>query len=460
MREADRWERLENLCHGMLYGSGKVPGLLQLVADLESQEHVPEMVLGILIRFGRLRILMQMLTGKSTSIRPMRKSMVSLSERLGALLERNRREIRYALQDEARRTAKRLNAQLARERSGRPAPRRWFPLKSPRRFDQFVRELDSARYLRSALRYLDFEANISPWVDFANENSRKIAFLVREAQMRGQTDMGFYPDDFWWRTTKGPELAVEPAKAFVKTFKGSAIWEWLGIIVVIGLGLLWLTAHLVSARVPVPAGLCTLTFMVIVGVVIGLFVLLRKVVTVSDRRIEYRLGKLKRFEAKWRDVQSVRIWRKKKPSSAYSRYTWGIHEHDWDYDWDFDRDGKLNGLDIGNVMLDVLQALPRERIESKGVYGILVRTRDDKFQLKSGFDFSQYTIQKIFESVARAIAAYPHVKVKDTRIVKTKMQPLDNHRWEGEMDEETVVYEDSGPGWSVKRKVIRKRKRL
>jgi hypothetical protein len=75
----------------------------------------------------------------------------------------------------------------------------------------------------------------------------------------------------------------------------------------------------------------------------------------------------------------------------------------------------LGGLDLGMLMLDILLEMPTERVEPKDVYGILIRSKDDKLHLKSGYDFSQWTIQKTFEAVARAVVAYPHVKVKDSR---------------------------------------------
>ncbi len=317
MREADRRVQLETECRDMLHGNGRAPGLEQLVADLESSGHVPERIIGILIRFGQLRESLQVLVEAGVDARSMRKSMISLSERLGTLLRGHWREVTRALEDEATATAKRLEDTIAKERSREPVPKNWFPLKGPQQFDQFLRELDSAQYLRSALRYLDFQADISPWVDFAPENARKISFLVTEAaSRRGRPDEGFYPEGFWWRAPERSERETEPTEEFVKTFKGSAMWEWMAILVGLGISFAIVGFIALSWGVSLPAGLCTMTFLIVVGVTIALVLALHKEVRVSDRKIEYSVGRRKRFEALWRDVKSVRIWRKRNPASA------------------------------------------------------------------------------------------------------------------------------------------------
>ena len=78
MREADRRVQLETECRDMLYGSGRAPGLEQLVADLESRGHVPERTIGILIRFGQLRESLQLLVEMGVNARPMQRSMIAL----------------------------------------------------------------------------------------------------------------------------------------------------------------------------------------------------------------------------------------------------------------------------------------------------------------------------------------------------------------------------------------------
>lgn len=399
----------------MLYGSGRAPGLEQLVDDLESRGHLPERIVGILIRFGQLRESLQLLVEVGVDARTMQKSMISLSERLGALLQENRQEVTQALEDEARATAKRLEDTIAKERSREPVPKNWFPLKGPQQFDQFLRELDSAQYLRSALRNLDFQADISSWVDFAPENSKKISFLATEAARRGRRAAeGFYPEVFWWRVTAERGIEAEPPEEFVETFKGSAMWEWMAILVALGIAFAIVGFIALSWEVSLPAGLCTITFLVVVGVATALVLAFHKEVRVSDRRIEYLVGGMKRFEALWRDVKSVRIWRKRNPASAYDTYDWGTHR-DWDHHWDLDRDGRVDGLDLGMIILDLISDLPQERVEPRDTYGMVIRTKNDRLELKSGFDFSPQTIQKIFEAVARAKGAHPHMKIADSR---------------------------------------------
>ena len=345
MREADRRVQLETECRDMLYGSGRAPGLEQLVADLESRGYVPERIIGILIRFGQLRESLQLLTEMGVNARPMQRSMIALSERLGGLLQEHWREVTQALEDEARATTKRLEDTIARERSREPVPKNWFPLKSPQQFDQFLRELDSAQYLRSALRYLDFQADISPWMDFAPENARKISFLVTEAaRRRGRADEGFYPEGFWWRAPERSERETEPAEEFVETFRGTMIVEWLAVLVIVGVlfalvGFLALTGGAAQY-----VGLCTITLVIVIVLSLALLSFMHKEVRVSDRKIEYWVGRRKRFEALWKDVTSVRIWKKRKYVSAYERdylgpgwgRDWGS---DWDHTWDLNGDG-------------------------------------------------------------------------------------------------------------------------
>ncbi|MCJ2669962.1 MAG: hypothetical protein LN416_05570 [Candidatus Thermoplasmatota archaeon] len=413
MREADRRERLEDLCQGMLYGSGRAPGLEQLVADLESRGHVPERVVGILIRFGQLRDSLQLLVEVGVDARPMQKSMISLSERLGAMLQEHWREVTQALEDEARATAQRLKAMIDKERSREPVPKNWFPLKSPQQFDQFLRELDSAQYLRSALRYLDFRADISPWMDFAPENSRKISFLVTEAgRRRGRPDEGFYPEGFWWRAPERPERETEPAEEFVETFRGTMIVEWLAVLVIVGV-LFALVGFLALRRGGAEyVGLCTITLIIVIVLSLALLSFMHKEVRVSDRKIEYWVGGRKRFEALWKDVTSVRIWKKRRHLSAYERAYLGPG---WDRTWDLNGDGRMDIVDLGLEISDFFTDLPPADIGPRVEYGLVIRTENEKLELKSGLGFSSRTIQRIFESIARARGAHPHVRLTDTR---------------------------------------------
>lgn len=413
MREADRRERLEDLCQIMLYGSGRAPGLEQLVADLESRGYVPERVIGILIRFGQLRESLQLLTEMGVNARPMQRSMIALSERLGALLQEHWREVAQALEDEARATAKRLEDTIAKERSREPVPKNWFPLKSPQQFDQFLRELDSAQYLRSALRYLDFQADISPWVDFAPENARKISFLVTEAARRGgRPDEGFYPEGFWWRAPERPERETEPAEEFVETFRGTMIVEWLAVLVIVGV-LFALVGFLALTRGGAEyVGLCTITLIIVIVLSLALLSFMHKEVRVSDRKIEYWVGRRKRFEALWKDVTSVRIWKKRRHLSAYERAYLGPG---WDRTWDLNGDGRMDIVDLGLEISDFFTELPSADIGPRVEYGLVIRSKDDRLELKSGLGFSSRTIQRIFESIARARGAHPHVRLTDTR---------------------------------------------
>lgn len=421
MREADRRVQLETECRDMLHGSGRAPGLEQLVDDLESRGHVPERIVGILIRFGRLRESLQLLTEMGVNARPMRKSMISLSERLGALLQEHWREVTQALGDEASATAQRLKATIDKERSRKPVPKNWFPLKGPQQFDQFLRELDSAQYLRSALRYVDFQADISPWVDFAPENSKKISFLVTEAaRRRGRADEGFYPEGFWWRAPERSEREGEPAEKFVETFRGKAMWEWLAVVALIGtvfsvVGFLALSWGVVRS-----VGLCTIIIVIAIVLSLALISVMHKEVRVSDRKIEYLVGGRKRFEALWKEVTSVRIWKKRKYVSAYDREylgtgwgrDWGS---DWDRTWDLNGDGRMDIVDLGLEISDFFTDLPPADVEPRVEYGMVIRTKDDRLELKSGLGFSPWTIQRIFEAVARAKGAYPHMRVTDAR---------------------------------------------
>ncbi|MEE9340152.1 MAG: hypothetical protein V3V21_00630 [Thermoplasmata archaeon] len=421
MRETDRRERLEDLCRGMLYGSGRAPGLEQLVVDLESRGHVPERIIGILIRFGQLRESLQLLVEAGVDARSMRKSMISLSERLGALLQEDWQEVTRALEDEARATAKRLEDTIAKERSREPLPKNWFPLKGPQQFDQFLRELDSAQYLRSALRYLDFQADISPWVDFAPENARKILFLVTEAARRGaRAGEGFYPEGFWWRAPERSERGTEPAEEFVETFRGTMIVEWLAVLVIVGV-LFALVGFLALTRGAAQyAPLCTITLVIVMVLSLALLSFMHKEVRVSDRKIEYWVGRGKRFEALWKDVTSVRAWKKRKYVSAYERdylgpgwgRDWGS---DWDHTWDLNGDGRMDIVDLGLEISDFFIDLPPAPVEPRVENGIVIRTKNEKLELKSGLGFSPRTIQRIFESIARAKRAHPHEKVTDAR---------------------------------------------
>ena len=413
MREADRRVQLETECRDMLHGSGRAPGLERLVADLESRGHVPERIIGILIRFGQLRESLQLLVEVGVDARSMRKNMISLSERLGAMLQEHWREVTQALEDEARATAKRLKAMIDKERSREPVPKNWFPLKGPQQFDQFLRELDSAQYLRSALRYLDFQADISPWVDFAPENSKKISFLVTEAaQRREAEDKGFYPEGFWWRAPERSERETEPAEEFVETFRGTMIVEWLAVLVIVGvlfalvgfLALTWGAAQHV--------GLCTITLVILIVLSLALLSFMHKEVRVSNRKIEYWVGRRKRFEALWKDVTSVRIWKKRKYMSAYER---AYLSPGWDRTWDLDGDGRMDFVDLGLEITDFFTDLPPAPIEPRVENGIVIRTKDEKLELKSGLGFSSPTIQRIFESIARARRAHPHMRLTDTR---------------------------------------------
>ena len=413
MREADRREPLEDLCQGMLYGSGRAPGLERLVADLESRGHVPERIIGILIRFGQLRESLQLLVEVGVDPRPMQEGMISLSERLGALLQEHSREVTQALEDEASATAQRLKAMIDKERSREPVPKNWFPLKGPQQFDQFLRELDSAQYLRSALRYLDFQADISPWVEFAPEHSRKISFLVTEAaRRRGRADEGFYPDGFWWRALEKSERESEPAEKFVETFRGKAMWEWLAVVALVGIAFSVVGFLALSWGVVRSVGLCTIIIVIAIVLSLALISVMHKEVRVSDRKIEYWVGGKKRFEALWKDVTSVRIWKKRKYVSAYDRYDWGTRR---DRDWDLNGDGRMDIVDLGLEISDFFTDLPPADIEPRVEYGMVIRSKDDRLELKSGLGFSPWTIQRIFEAVARARRAHPHVRLTDTR---------------------------------------------
>lgn len=421
MREADRRVQLETECRDMLHGSGRAPGLERLVAGLESSGHVVEGIIGILIRFGQLRESLQLLVEAGVDARSMRKGMISLSERLGALLQEHWREVTRALEDEATATAKRLEDTIAKERSREPLPKNWFPLKDPQQLDQFLRELDSAQYLRSALRYLDFQADISPWVDFAPENARKILFLVTEAARRGgRPGEGFYPEGFWWRAPERPELESEPAEEFVETFRGTMIVEWLAVLVIVGVSFALVGFLALTRGAAQYAPLCTITLVVVMILSLALLSSMHKEVRVSDRKIEYWVGRGKRFEALWKDVTSVRVWKKRKYVSAYERdylgpgwgRDWGS---DWDHTWDLNGDGRMDIVDVGLEISDFFIDLPPAPVEPRVENGIVIRTKDEKLELKSGLGFSSRTIQRIFESIARAKRAHPHVKVTDTR---------------------------------------------
>ncbi len=76
-------------------------------------------------------------------------------------------------------------------------------------------------------------------------------------------------------------------------------------------------------------------------------------------------------------------------------------------------------MDLGMIILDLISDLPQERVEPRDTYGMVIRTENDRLELKSGFDFSPRTIQKIFEAVARAKGAHPHMKIADSRGQRT-----------------------------------------
>lgn len=416
MREAER-KNLQKLCEAMVHGDGRVPGLGDLVANLESKGQVPTRIMGVLIRFGQIRENLQLLAEAGGDTRDMRKSQIIVANRLGALMRRQEGEIRLALESEALETSRRLNMLIEKEPSGGAVRKTWFPLGGSAELEDFLRELDSAEYLRSALSYIDFNAHIAPWEYFSREHSPKIKFIVKEARRRDFQDSGFHPKRFWWRQPVRWETEEEGAEPVHRTYRGRATTEALAVIAFIGV--IFAIAGFATLRSGWAASIpvCTVT---IILAAIASFILLSwhfKEVVVGSRKIEYWVGRRKRFEAAWKDVVSVGIWRAIRHQSAYDRDSWGLAYDDdlFDMRWGRPRTAVELGLDVLDDALDLAVEYQRDNAYERADYGIHIRTLKGDLKLKSGWGFTSWTVQNIFDAIKRVQGSYPHIKMIDTR---------------------------------------------
>lgn len=405
MREAERRD-LQKLCEAMLYGEGGAPGLGDLIVNLETGGKVPERIMGVLIRFGRLRETLQLLAEAGGDARDMRQSQIVVANKLRALMRRQENEVRRAIESEASRTARGLSNQIKKEPSRSRIRKEWFPFGSERSYEDFMRELDSACYLQSALEYLDFRADISPWTGVARTYGPKITFLTGEARKRGYAELQPHPSEFWWRESRW-EASEEGPEPVYETFRGRATTQAMGTIAVIGLALALLGFASLSWGIVAPFSFCIVTGLLAVVIAIVLLSWHFKEVRVSARKIEYWTGKRRVFEAPWKDVVSVKIGRRitHLSSTAYG-------SRDLDH-WDMDGDGSLSTLELGLEVFSEAEEFSREyeRID----YRILIRTTNGDLELESGWGFTPWTIQRIFDAIRRVQVSYPHIRLIDTR---------------------------------------------
>lgn len=421
MREAERRD-LQKHCETMLHGAGGLPGLGDLVRSLESKGQVPERITGVLIRFGRVREMLNLLAEEGGNAREMRQALIVISNRLGALMRKEEGEVRLAIEDEAIGTSRRLGRLLSKEPSRTPVRKTWFPLGGNAEFENFLRELDSAEYLRSALSYIDFRARLDPWADFSREHSAQVKFLVHEAERRGFQNPPFHPKSFWWRRPTRWEMQEEGPVAVHRVFRGRASSDVLVVLALVGSIFVITGFAVVRMRILSSSLICTATL-----ILAGLMVLLVlyfyfKEVVVGTRKIEYWVGKRKRFEAEWKDVESVKIWRTVTGQSAYRRTVWGYGDDDDTFD--LDGDGRVSGLDLGAALFDIVWDVSRsyehEAADGSVTYGMVIRTSKGELELKSGWGFTASTIQGIFEAIKRVRSSHPHIKLVDMRGWKRK----------------------------------------